>query len=242
MADHQTVAHRLRRFLRRFGVDMIRYPHDLPEDRSARLIRHHQVSIVLDVGAGSGQYVRELRDLGYRGRIVSFEPLASAYRGLAAKAAGRPDWTVVHSAVGDAGGTVTLNVAENRYSNSILPMLPAHTEAEPRSRYVATEEVPITTLDEAASPHLHNADRAFLKIDTQGYVKPVLDGAKALLDRTVGMQVKLSLLPLYEGDMLFPQGLETVTGLGFSLMGIQPGFHEHASGRTLQVQAVFFRE
>ena len=44
------------------------------------------VDLVLDAGASDGGFASELRDAGYRGRIISFEPLEKPYRSLLAKA------------------------------------------------------------------------------------------------------------------------------------------------------------
>jgi FkbM family methyltransferase len=242
MGEHDTLAHRLRLLTRRLGVDVIRFPGDLIEDRGARLLRYHRVSVVLDVGAGIGQYAGELRALGYRGRLVSYEPLTSSFETLRRKAARDGDWVAVRTALGDAAGTAELNVAGNSHSSSILPMLPAHEQAASESRFVGIEQTPVARLDEIAPRQLTADDRAYVRIAAQGYAKPVLLGAKGLLDRVVGMQVQLPLLPLYDGEMLFQEGVDLVTGWGYALMGIKPGFHVHESGRTLQVDAVFYRE
>ena len=38
------------------------------------------IDLVFDVGANTGQFASEIRDSGFNGRIVSFEPLSSAHR------------------------------------------------------------------------------------------------------------------------------------------------------------------
>jgi hypothetical protein len=52
----------------------------------------------------------------------------------------------------------------------------------------------------------------------------------------------MSLAPLYEGQLLFPELLDRVLGLGFELWSIEPGFVEPATGRLLQLDAIFFRK
>lgn len=56
------------------------------------LIRERRIEVVLDVGVNIGQYALKLRDDGYDGVIVSFEPLSDAYADLAAAAASDPGW------------------------------------------------------------------------------------------------------------------------------------------------------
>ena len=64
---------KLSRSLRTFGIDMIRYqPNRHPKAQLLQLIQTYEVGLVVDVGANGGQYAGELRDGGYRGRIVSY--------------------------------------------------------------------------------------------------------------------------------------------------------------------------
>lgn len=232
----------LRKGLRRLGVDVHRYPYGTSEDRGARLLRHHDISVVLDVGANKGQFASKLRAHGYDKRIISFEPLSAAAQILSERASQDPGWTAIRSAIGGTTGNVTLNVAENSVSSSILPILERHVSAAPDSRYIGHEDVPMITLAEAADRFLEPRDRVFLKVDTQGYEAQVLDSVGVTWDLIVGIQVELSLVPLYQGEMLFAEGLVSLADRGFSLMGVEPGFTDPESGRMLQVDAVLYRE
>ena len=71
----------------------------------------------------------------------------------------------------------------------------------------------------------------------------MLDGASDLLTGTgiVGLQLELSLTPLYEGAMTYREALDRAEALGMRLMGLSPVFTDPASGRLLQADAVFFR-
>ena len=72
-----TFAHAARCWLRsRVGLDVQRYPQSDPLHGLSLLLAHLGIDLVLDVGANDGGYARTLRRLGYRHRIISFEPLS----------------------------------------------------------------------------------------------------------------------------------------------------------------------
>lgn len=234
----------LRRLARRAGYDVT--PFDAkwsPARRRGHLLGFLAVDVVLDVGANAGQYGGELRsDLGYRGRICSFEPLGHAYRDLRTRAADDPAWQTFNFALGDEAGRFTINVADNAESSSILEMLPAHAEAAPESRFVGTEEIEVKRLDEIFDEVARPGDRVWLKIDTQGFERRVLRGAEPTLPRIDTVQVEMSLMPLYEGDTGFFELSRLLVDQGYELFGLEPGFSDPRSGRLLQVDGIFHRE
>jgi FkbM family methyltransferase len=204
-------------------------------------LKAHGISEVLDIGANAGQFAIEMRRAKVTGRIVSVEPLSAPFAQLSARATGDPLWSVERAAVSDAPGTLTINVAGNSVSSSVLPMLDQHAQAAPSSRYVATEEVPAITVDELVERHGMVPESAVLKIDVQGYEKAVLDGAAKTLGRFGAVRTEMSLVPLYDGQALLPDLLELLTSAGLELWSVEPGFTDPVSRRLLQLDGIFFR-
>lgn len=233
----------IRKVLRKAGWELTRFrPESCDWARLRWMLSAHGVDTVLDVGANAGQYGRNLRDAGFRGEIVSFEPLSKAHSQLCRIARHDSLWTVAERmAIGDWDGQTEIHVANNSVSSSLLPMLPSHQAAEPESKFVATETVPIARLDSIAPRFLKNGKPIFIKIDAQGFEKKVIDGAPELLKRTAGLQVELSLTPLYEGESLFQPIVECLRSINFDLWALNPAFVDKRNGRMLQVDGVFFR-
>lgn len=226
----------VRRLLRRFGIDLVR-SRPLSADFLARL----GVDTVLDVGANVGQYAGGLRAWGYRGRIVSFEPLGTAFAELSRRAAGDPRWDVVNTAVGAENGTAEIQVSELTVYSSIRRTLPALDTLDPRAAAVRSETVSVRTIDALLAERGIGGDRLFLKADTQGYEREVLRGAAGSLDRVRGLQLELSLVPLYDGETLFREMLDLVDRAGFVLGAAEPVVFDERTQALLQLDCIFVR-
>jgi FkbM family methyltransferase len=112
-------------------------------------LRRLGIRIVLDVGANTGQFAKELRLHGYHETIISFEPLSEAHAKLEVAAHSDPLWKIApRCAVGAKTGSVQINIAANSFSSSLLPMLDSHRDAAPGSRYVGSEQVEMIKLGE----------------------------------------------------------------------------------------------
>lgn len=232
----------LRRLLNRAGVDVVRHqpvPHHLA--RRAHLLRRFAPDVVLDVGANAGLYGREAREIGYGGRLVSFEPMAAAYVALAAQAARDGAWQAVNAALGAAPGEAVLNVAANSWSSSLRPMLDTHLHAAPDSAYVGRETVRVETLDRVFGSHVGAGERAWLKIDTQGHERDVLAGAAESLPRIDTIELEMSPVGLYEGEALFTEMFDWLVARGFACVHLQPGLYDPADERLLSLDGYFHR-
>ena len=206
--------------------------------RRVRLLQLHGVDLVIDVGAAGGSYGQQLRNHGYTGRIVSFEPLAASFAELAQATADDTDWEIHNLALGEVATTADLNVATNRDSSSLLPMLENHQTAAPTTVMEGWETVQVARLDDMIRDISRR--RPFLKIDTQGYERQVLSGGPSTVEACVGLQLELSFIPLYEGGTLIDEAVSWAYDAGFRLMGMEQGFAA-SDGRILQADGVFFR-
>ncbi|WP_406831817.1 FkbM family methyltransferase [Pedococcus sp. KACC 23699] len=235
----------LKRTAQKFGVDLLRFPQGDPQFRLASLLGRHHVDVVLDVGANEGQFASGIRGHGFRGRMVSFEPLPGPFRRLEAVASKDPSWTTVQCALGPSEAVVQMNVAANQgASSSMLPMTSRLEQAAPFARYTGTEDVAQRRLDDVVAEGLVGPnDRTFLKLDVQGYERQVLDGGQQLLGapNLVGAQFELSFVPTYTGDMPWRDVFSWAEDHDMVPMSIDPGFTEK-SGQMLQADVVFFKE
>ncbi len=234
----------LKEIARRFGYDLTpRKKAKPPNAQLVALLKHHRIDAVLDVGANVGQYGQRLREWGYEGRIVSFEPLSSAHEQLLTQSASDAAWTVApRMAIGDIDGEIDIQVSSETDMSSILPQSALMKEISPSSAIEATERVPIHRLDTVAKDYVKEEGRAFLKVDTQGFEPQVLDGSEALLRRLVGVQLEMSLLPIYEGEHDYLTMIRRLAAAGFSLQLVLPGYFERKLGRMLEIDGVFVRE
>ena len=233
----------IRNVLRRCGYDIVSYcPLFHPVARRISLMSQNGIDMLLDVGANTGQYAQRARSEGYRGEIISFEPLSSAFNTLSGVAQSDASWIAVNIALGDKDGSEIIHVSRNSQSSSLLDMLPDHVDASPDSAYVASEEIRVKKLDTVFEEYCQPGKNVFLKIDAQGYEKNIIDGAVASLDRISCVQMELSLVPLYEGETLMAEMINDMRNKGFTLMSIDPTYGNRETGQVLQVDCIFVRQ
>src|ERR1700733_15389174 len=100
----------------------------MPFERLVTTLEQHHVSTVIDVGANDGGFGSELFDAGYRGRVISFEPLPDIWLALKHRAKTYGSRWIVgpRVALSDKAGQATFYVAGKSESSSLLPMMPSH--------------------------------------------------------------------------------------------------------------------
>ena len=81
-----------------------------------------------------------------------------------------------------------------------------------------------------------------MKIDTQGFEKNVLEGSINSLKYINGIQIELSLKPLYKGSLLYLDMIKYMKRYNFELVSLENGFSDHKTGELLQVDGIFFKK
>jgi FkbM family methyltransferase len=225
------------RALRDRGWEVTRFPPPgHPWLVRQQLLDDLDVEVVFDVGANAGQYGERLRKGGYRNRIVSFEPVGSAFGALQLLCASDPGWTSVRCAVGASEGQATINVAAASQTSSLLPLVDGlHV---PGGSIVARETVRRARLD-FFHAHLARDSRNYLKIDVQGSERAVLEGSEPLLERIGGIEMEMSVRPTYAGSTLWREDIDYLADHGFELVNIMPSYRDSRSGWVLQVDGMF---
>ena len=228
---------------RGFGLEIRRHQPHLSFDLAHRsILRKLEIGLVLDVGANTGQFGKQLRSqYGYGGDIVSFEPSSSARAALQIAAGRDPRWKVMPYGLGASSDNLTLNISGNSQSSSLLNMLPAHVEAAPDSIYVSTEKVEIRSLDAVIGDLGGSGRNLLLKLDVQGYEKQVLDGAANTLKFVPAIRVEMSIIPLYQSEMLIEETLAWMRERGYMLHAMEPNFANPVNGGLMQVDGLFVK-
>lgn len=186
-------------------------------------IEDRGIDVVIDVGANVGQFGKSLRESGYRGRIISFEPIASAFKVLSKAAQGDGNWETNHCGLGAARGVAQLNVSELTVFSSILDSTSAGNQHDKRMAVDHVEEISIRTLDEVAAG-IHG--NILLKVDTQGYERQVMEGGRQILPRLAGILLELPVIHTYEGVWQFHEAVRFMDDAGFVPAQITPvGYH-----------------
>lgn len=192
-----------------------------------RLFALLDIDLVLDVGANEGQYYEFLREqVGYRGQVVSFEPVPHLFAALHARAAGTPNWQVDRRALGQEAGTSGFNIMKNTQMSSFLT--PDHSRTGPllvdHNMVLEQVSVDVTTLDHIL-PELMarmGTRNLYLKMDTQGFDLEVIKGASATLSGIAALQSEASVVPVYADMPPFDEFIRALEGRGFALSGIYP--------------------
>ena len=233
------IKYKIKKYL---GIDISIYtPYNNSAGQTISAINRLKIDEVIDVGANIGQFALELRNLDYKGKITSFEPLSSAHQILTRNARNDKNWNIYKRvAIGAEICEEKINISKNSQSSSILNMLELHKKASPGAVYKSSENVEVITLDSVFCKN-HNKKSYFLKIDTQGYEWNVLKGAENLLENCKAICCELSLEKLYSDQKDWLEIIKMLEKKGFELWSLETAYVDSRNGKLLQMDGIFIK-
>lgn len=211
-------------------------------------LKRFAVDVVLDVGGNIGQYGKSLRDAGYNGHIVSFEPVPQFYEKLQHAASGDDDWTVHQMGLGAEAGSLPMRV--QRSLSSMLDNTDFGRQRFKSMREFGDDEpieVPVYRLDNVLDDVLAplrdkgiDNPRVYLKMDTQGFDLEVFAGLGERNRDIVAMQSEVALLLIYQQMPRMPEAVATYEEAGFEIAGLYP-ITRQPDGRVIEYDCILVR-
>lgn len=222
------LASKLKHVLRSRGYDIIRHK-ELPE-----LLELHRVDIVLDIGANDGGYATELRQSGWTGPLVSFEPQPGTFGRLRQRFAGDFQWSGHQVGLGSEDAVLTMNIHEMDVLSSFLQKIETSENAQ-------QVEVEVKRMDGILDGILGIHSRPFVKIDTQGFELEIIKGFGSRATGVIGWQLEMSVEPLYQNQPKMEEVIGLMRSLGFSLWKILPGLRDPLTLQSFEFDGIFFK-
>jgi FkbM family methyltransferase len=242
-----SLKHFIRFALRKAGYELVPYPPvDWARSRQVlpAILSKKHINCVLDVGANQGQFGSVLREVGYTGRIVSFEPVRQTFEALARTAQKYPgDWRVRNQALGAEAGVAEINVCEGSVFSSFLTPKEDSLTRFPTNRTERVEVVQVGKLDDVLPECIEGLDdpQIYLKMDTQGFDLEVIKGAVQSMPRIVALQTEISIEHVYENMRSFSDSLSTMMSLGFEIFDFMPVSRDSDGLGVIEMDCVMTR-
>lgn len=207
-----------------------------------RFLADFEIDCIFDVGANRGQYIERVRRCGYRGPVVSFEPIPTLANRLRIMSERDPNLHIEQIALDDRVRSLTFNVMVENQCSSIFE--PDHSETKLLiSGNSIKESIDLVTarLETFFDSYKEKLgfSRPFLKMDTQGNDIAVAKGGGQRLAEFAGLQSELSFVSIYRNQLGYREALDFYTAQGFEVTALVPnnaGFFP----RLLELDCIMF--
>ncbi len=137
-------------------------------------------AVVIDAGANIGTFSVFAATRAPKGHVYAFEPAKDTFALLKKNTAGYPNITVINMGLGDAVAQRTIFDMGEGAGGSVFEDSPFYGDVSQKKGF--HDSAAVVTLDGFAADHgLSRID--FIKIDTEGYERKILEGGASVLGR-----------------------------------------------------------
>jgi len=208
------------------------------------LLEQHSITCVIDIGANTGQFGSLLRELGFKGQIISFEPCAKARSQLLQKATKESNWKVMPFALGNTTAKKKINIFLDDTFSSIRNINKVGNENFGNFLNIKKQEIiKIHKLDNIIQSLFQKSvpKRLMLKTDTQGYDLEVLKGSYNILKKIHIVSTEAAAETIYNRSPTYPKIFAFLKSSGFKPSGFYPSAHRKDSFSMIEFEALFTR-
>ena len=205
--------------IRRFGFDIVCYA-DWPAIFEG-------IDLLVDVGAYTGESYDYFRRMGYRGKIVSFEPDPVTF----SKLSRHPgySWERQQLALSSESGTKMFNSGLGQKNGFHVPL-----------DIASSQVIPIACSRLDAVPAVQGRN-IFLKIDAEGHDLEVFKGASGLEDRIRYVLLEVAPTPRYQGEPEFADVVAEMARHKFKVEMVDRNYFCPETRRSLAMDVLFKR-
>lgn len=225
----------------KIGVD-VRSNHHLFARRFVKHVNQKGINLIVDVGANKGQFAESMFSSGYKGTIISFEPLPDACKILNEKSKSyNGKWIIAApTALSNVNGSTEFNYFSSDAMSSLLD--PSDTMARNVANVAVKEKIKVelNLLSEILWETAKLPPQEFaLKIDTQGSELQVLKGAEKLFKFSRLVQFETSTDPNYQEQPYYFELDNYMRDFGFKLIDLEPGYRNATNGKMLEFDTIY---
>jgi FkbM family methyltransferase len=199
------------------------------------LFRERRIDCVFDVGANQGQFGQQIRNDGYTGRIISFEPTTAVAK-LNDVISNDASWKAFNVALSDFEGLQEMFLSSNDLLSSSL-LRPTEILNHLPVDFVGKAMVQVERLDSYLDDL---GSENYLKLDVQGSELRVLKGAHKAIERFQVVEFESAIIPLYEAEADFWEICDFLKQANFDSVLMVPT-HWDARGRLISLDSIFVR-
>ncbi len=224
------------------GLDIIR------EKNSPRVtllgLRELPFRTIIDIGANTGQFAREISNFFPNAKIYCFEPLPEPFNEISEWAKTQYGKVVPFNlAIGNTEGKVEIFLHEDHTpSSSLLATTELTEQYYPLTKGQRRISIKQTTLDLALTEVRGElSSKTLIKLDVQGYEDRVIAGGSETFRKASACIVEINLDALYEKQAGFMELLTMFDGLDYQYAGnLEQTYAE--DGHCIYLDAVFLNK
>lgn len=197
------------------------------------------ISLVMDIGAGTGEFATRLRLSGYDHRIISVEPIRGYYSRLRKHALADPAWETVQCALGDKDGIVEMAMPMESIPSGARTGTAATVTTHDGDLH--TEDVVMSRISTLIPAFRIEQEQILIHLNVPGRERDILRGSRAVIDDISAFHIHVSLQHDSDGVSTIDEMTRTMKAMQFECVAITPGTIDAATGTMRSAGMTFAR-